>query len=107
MTSPIFTNKRIGLIKAMQNNGLTNREIADALGTTEASVRSRLSQLGLSRNPVRVSVGATRVHFSNYVVERCAPHAIRRDISTADLMRLLMDRIAQDDLFEAILDDGK
>jgi hypothetical protein len=51
MTSPIYTQTTIGRVKTMLDTGLTNKEIAATIGTTEASLAVRISQLGLSRNP--------------------------------------------------------
>ena len=105
MYRPIFTKAAIGRVKAMLDCGSTNREIAAAVGTTEASLAVRISQLGLSRHPRHLD-GRTRVNFPERTIARCMPHAARRDLSPSDLIRLMVDRIAQDNLFEAVLDDG-
>jgi hypothetical protein len=101
---PLFTREAIGRIQAMQDGGSTNREIAAAIGTTEGSLASRISQLGLSRNPKNAA--CTRVSFPEQTFTECASHAARRNLSASDLIRLMVDRIAQDNLFEAVLDDG-
>jgi hypothetical protein len=106
MTSPIFTKPTISRVKTMLDTGLTNKEIAAAIGTTEASLAVRISQLGLSRNPHRPLDKPTRVAIPERTITRCAPHAARRDLSPSELIRLLVDRITQDNLFEAVLDDG-
>lgn len=103
----IFTKAVIGRIKEMQSNGSTNKEIAEAIGSTEGSVTSRTSQLGLSRNPKHPTEKSIRVAFPEWIVTRCTPHAARRDLSPADLIRLLIEHIARENLFEAILDDGE
>jgi len=62
MTSPIYTQATIGRVKTMLDTGLTNKEIAAAIGTTEARLAVRISQLGLSRYPRRaIDDGHTRV----------------------------------------------
>jgi hypothetical protein len=105
MNRPLFTEATIGRIQAMQDNGLTNREIAAAIGTTEGSLAARASQLGLSRrNPQHAA--CMRVSFPSQTFTECAPHAARRNLSASDLIRLLVERIMQDNLFEAVLDDG-
>jgi hypothetical protein len=104
MKSPVFTKAAIGRIQAMQDCGSTNREIAAAIGTTESSLASRASQLGLSRNPQHSP--CMRVSFPKQTFTECAPHAARRNLSGSDLIRLLVKRITQDNLFEAVLDDG-
>jgi hypothetical protein len=101
MNRPLFTEATIGRIQAMQDNGLSNREI----GTTEGSLAARASQLGLSRrNPQHAA--CMRVSFPSQTFTECAPHAARRNLSASDLIRLLVERIMQDNLFEAVLDDG-
>jgi hypothetical protein len=47
-----------------------------------------------------------RVSFPSQTFTECAPHAARRNLSASDLIRLLVERIMQDNLFEAVLDDG-
>ena len=89
MNRPLFTEATIGRIQAMQDNGLTNREIAAAIGTTEGSLAACM-----------------RVSFPSQTFTECAPHAARRNLSASDLIRLLVERIMQDNLFEAVLDDG-
>jgi hypothetical protein len=101
---PLFTREAIGRIQAMQDSGSTNREIAAAIGTSEGSLAARSSQLGLSRNPQHAA--CMRVSFPEQTFSECTPHAARRNLSTPDLIRLMVDRIARDNLFEAVLDDG-
>jgi hypothetical protein len=105
-SSAVFTRATIGRIRTMQDSGSTNKEIAAAIGSTEGSVASRTSQLGLSRNPQHPLDKHFRVAIPERTITRCMPHAARRDISPSDLIRLMVDRIAQDNLFEAVLDDG-
>jgi hypothetical protein len=101
---PLFTKATIDRIQAMQDSGSTNREIAAAIGSTEGSLAARSSQLGLSRNPKHAS--CMRVTFPEQTFAECAPRAARRNLSASDLIRLLVKRITQDNLFEAVLDDG-
>jgi hypothetical protein len=105
MYRPIFTKAAIGRIQAMQDSGSTNKEIAAAIGTTEGSLAARVSQLGLSRYPRHAPDGRMRVSFPRQTFTECAPHAARRNLSASDLIRLLVERITQDNLFEAVLDD--
>jgi hypothetical protein len=105
MYRPIFTKAAIGRIQAMQDSGSTNKEIAAAIGTTEGSLAARVSQLGLSRYPRHALGGRMRVSFPEQTFTECAPHAARRNLSASDLIRLLVERITQDNLFEAVLDD--
>jgi hypothetical protein len=107
MKSPIYTKVVIGRIIEMKNDGSTNKQIADAIGTTEGSVTARISQLGLARNPQDTRDKRSTVRFASWIIEKCITPAARRDLSPPDLIRLLMERIVNDDLFEAILDDGE
>jgi hypothetical protein len=107
MNRPLFTKATIGRIQAMQDSGSTNKEIAAAIGTTEGSPAARASQLGLSRYPRHELGGRMRVTFPEQIFTECAPHAARRNLSASDLIRLLVKRITQDNLFEAVLDDGE
>jgi hypothetical protein len=103
MNRPLFTKATIGRIQAMQDSGSTNREIAAAIGTSEGSLAARASQLGLSRNPQHPS--GRRVTIPEQIFTQCLPYATQRHLSSSDLIRLLLNRIAQDNLFEAVLDD--
>jgi hypothetical protein len=103
---PLFTREAIGRIEAMLDSGSTNKEIATAIGTTEGCLAVRLSQLGLSRSSRRHMDNRTRVTFPEGIVTRCAPYAAQRALAPAGLIMLLIDRIVQDNLFEAVLDDG-
>jgi hypothetical protein len=104
MKRPLFTKAAIGRIQAMRDGGSTNREIAAAIGTSEGSLAARASQLGLSRNPQHAA--CMRVSFPKQTFTECAPHAARRNLSSSELIRLLVKRITADNLFEAVLDDG-
>ena len=91
MNRPLFTKATIGRIQAMQDSGSTNREIAAAIGSTEGSVASRTSQLGLSRNPQHSS-SDRRVTIPEQTFTQFLPHAARRHLSSSDLILSLPNR---------------
>jgi hypothetical protein len=106
MNRRLYTNQTIEKIIQMQHDGSTDKEIATALGTTDKRLASRVSQLGLSRSPRHHDTG-TRVHFPEWLITQYTGPAERRGITPMKLIKLLIERIAKDNLFEAVLDDSE
>jgi hypothetical protein len=95
----VFTKDAVRTIQRMHGHGSPNKAIALAIGTTEASLRARSSQLKLPTKRVRMQ-------FAESIVAACEGAAQRRNITPCELIQIIMERVVQDDLFEAILDDG-
>lgn len=108
MPRPIYNDATIEKIVQMQSDGLTDKEIAKAIGTTDKRLASRVSQLGIARYPRdRLQDKRTRVCFTEALITKYRPPAEKRGMTPPELIRVLIDRIAKDNLFEAVLDDGE
>jgi len=106
----IFTHANVIKIKALAANGLGSIQIAHAIGSTPASVRNRCSRMKIKLGGKKGSArGAEPCIISNVseasfiVLHR---HAKQRQISVQILAALLLETIAEDDLFDAVLDDA-
>ena len=59
----------------------------------------------------RSSPGITQacqsVHIAKAILDKLAPAAKRRKLTPAALVRAMVDRIAEDNIVDAIMDDGK
>jgi len=105
----IYTERTIAAVKLMLGDGASHREIALAIGTTEPRLARRLSQLGIRRHPAQPAPdGRTMsVRIPIWLVKKYAPIATARNMKAKHLMCTVLMHVAKDDLFAAILDDGK
>jgi hypothetical protein len=103
MTRSVYTDNVIDRIKKMQRDGSSNSEIAMAIGTTERRLNKRVGQLGLARS----KTGRLDLRVTGVVARLFYDAAGVRSITVTRLVKLLLLRIARDNLVSAILDDGK
>ena len=90
-------------LRLMKQGGSSSAEIARALGTTPASVRSTCSRLGITGR----ANGTLTAEVSRYVVRVFADEAKRRKRTLSDLLPDLLSTIACDNLFSKIIGDDK
>jgi hypothetical protein len=106
----LITPSVVSMIRPWRDEGLSPAEIAQKIGCTVGSLRVRCSQLKISlrrgaskreveaRDPLLVMVSPSTIgHLQN--------RAALKGLSHARLAATLLDRIAQDDLYDAVLDD--
>lgn len=101
----IYTDAALETVRRMIDEGARNKQIAAAIGTTELRLVSRLSQLGIARNP---SPRTSKVVFIRMPVDLIAKYdavASDRMIKTHRLLQAILGKVAQDNLFAAVLDD--
>src|SRR5271170_4097845 len=113
----IFTLAAIETIRKMADQGKTASEIADVIGSTAGSVRVNCSQLkikltrrgrpSVQRNKPNHIQGQRLILYvrpaAYSALNRKAAHMQK---SPVDLAGFLLETIINDDLFEAVLDDG-
>lgn len=107
-----YTDEVIEKIRILQQQNVSTSKIAEQLGTTPARLQSRLHQLGLGKKALGLDVGKFKVRGSvvvqvpGDVIAKFAAPAALRGLRPPQLIRLVLARIADENLFTAILDDG-
>jgi hypothetical protein len=121
----LFTRAVAGKIAPWVQEGARPADIAQRIGCTVGTLRVRCSQLGISlkrrdsRSPRRnhalapVHTTSTRsamacfpVTLNQPILDQFEGSARARGLSSAALAQALLEVIVQDDLFEAVLDEG-
>lgn len=104
MSEPwVFTPKNLEILSRMRAEGATSRQMAEAIGSTMNSVRQTLRHNRRKRpqdHKVEFRIGASTKDLL------CA-EAERRGMKPRTLARKILLTITNDNLFSAILDDGK
>jgi len=90
------------LIPTLIAEGLSDAEIANRMGWTVGTLRARCSQLKISLR--RKSISRTQILLPEAVVERLQQHAAMVGISPSALAAELLEVIARDGLYNAVLD---
>jgi hypothetical protein len=109
---PKFSPEVFSQIKELVARGLRAAEIAERIGCTLGSLRVKCSQKGISLRRWEVS---RQIHFSKRlmislpetVALNLQRQADKKGITQSDLARALLDAIARDNLYDAVIDrDG-
>ena len=128
-----FTPLVVSQIQGWVQEGLTPTEIAGRIGCTLGTLRVRCSQLGISLRAVKQTatrsareclsddwdstLAAMRVAalpnprerltllVPRLTLEHVRRHARARDLSDGAFIALLLEKIAEDELYQAVLDD--
>lgn len=90
-------------IKRMKQTGVGNAEIAMSVGLTEGAVKALCSKRGIRRRDSHIFSYSVKAS----IMEAVRAEAHRRDVSIPILMRNLISVVVRDNLFAAIIDDGK
>ena len=106
----IFTDANVIKIKALADNGFGSVQIAHAIGSTPASVRTWCHKM-------KIKLGRAK-GFGCSAAEQCIisniseasfleldRQARQREMSAQSLAALLLETIAKDNLFDAVVDD--
>ena len=123
--SHIFTPAAIETLRRLAREGSLLQTIANAIGSTAASVRVRCSQLRIklaqgsrTDSPKALQLDspkARRRHFRERqliigmnpaVYAALEQKAARKHKSTSGFARMLLEAIVSSDIYEAVLDDG-
>jgi hypothetical protein len=103
----LITPTVILMIRSWRDQGLSPAQIAQKIGCTVGSLRVRCSQLKISLRRDR------NERACNQLLLMLAPNTMRhlqtraalKGLTHSSLAATLLDRIAQDDLYDAVLDD--
>jgi hypothetical protein len=86
------------LIRVLIDQGFSDLEIANKIGCTVGTLRVRCSQLKISlRRPAKVVLPQA-------ILDQLIQRAALMGVSTATLAADLLEEIARDDLYDAVLD---
>jgi hypothetical protein len=106
----IFTEANLIKVRALADNGFGAVQIAHAIGSTPGSVRNMCGKMKIKLGRTKgFGCGAEPCIISNvseasfFELDR---HARQRDISVQTLAALLLETIAKDDLFDAVIDEA-
>ena len=116
--SHIFTPEAIQLVHRLADQGRTASEIADAIGSTAASVRARCCQLkiklargtnggvsGTPQGPIQEQKLIVRLQPKAYAALEGKAVCIQK--STNELAGMLLEAIVGSEIYDAVLDDGE
>ena len=113
MRKAILTQDKLASIPALVGEGLSNAQIAAQLGCTAGTLKVRCSKFGISlRRPAELkpptlpkSPKSLRLRaLSERATATLRQCALARGLSSAKLASDLLEVIATDDLFDAVLD---
>ena len=103
----ILTREVLARIPAMVASGSTRQAIADALGCKLSTLQVRCSQNGISlrRRKRPETEFYTNVRLNRDVVTLLRDRAARNGETVQALARRLLETVARDDLYDAVLDE--
>ena len=109
---PILTKNLMAGIPALVQQGLSAEAIAARLGCTVGTLKVRCSQAQISLRRPGTPRGRGRGRFiamrlSSTALDRFRKHAAATGISEIKLATDLLEMIAQDNLYDAVLDLAK
>ena len=98
---------RTRAVLALQNEGVSDAEIARRIGVRTATVAALAHSGARSRRPRRPAEQHGRtVLFPADVLDRLRPHAVEREITPNELARRIVETVLDEGLVAAVLDDG-
>jgi hypothetical protein len=100
MTATVFKPDVLRVVEVLKSYRVPNKAIAELVGSTEASVESRCSQLG-----IRCSTGYMRAQVGLKTEAAFTAEAELRGMEPHIFLARVLQTIACDDLFHAIIDD--
>lgn len=96
-----FTPLVVDQIPKLVGDGRSPSEIAGQIGCTVNSLRVRCSQLGLSLRRKKIELA---VVLSPFAVDGLRQQAGAKKMSATEFAEALLEAIARDDLYRAVLD---
>lgn len=91
---------------ALEAEGLSSAEIGARVGipaTTVSALLCSARRIGEARS---APDACKSVHFPIRLLQQLQPAARKRRVSRETLAWMIVDRVAEDDLYDAVLDDG-
>lgn len=104
----IFTPTAVEIIRGLARQGRSAPEIADAIGSTPASVRAKCSLLKIRLRRGRPGIAKQRlvVYLRPADYDALERKARQLQKSAEELSGMLLKAIVSSDLYEAVLDEG-
>jgi len=105
----VFTPTVVAIIRELARQGKSAPEIADAVGSTAASVRVKCSQLKIKLRRGRRGVLKQRLVVYLRPADYAALDRKARQMqnSAVELAEMLLEAIISSNIYEAVLDDGE
>jgi transcriptional regulator with XRE-family HTH domain len=97
---------RTAAVLALRSAGLSSREIADKVGISTATVTALEHSAGRPRKSRPAEEMGRTVLFPTDVLDSLGPHAAKRNMHPNALARLIVETVVDDDMVDAVLDDG-
>lgn len=94
---------RTDAVVALRRQGKSTHEIAERIGIQPKNVAALENSALRSK---KRTFGNRTVVFPVEVLARLVPHANRRDVSANELARRIVEHALDDNMIDAILDDG-
>lgn len=91
---------------ALRKQGLSNAEIAARIGITAKQASCFVYRATHKRSGRPYDRRTYNVRISRDVIEDLAPHAEKRGLHPHALARLLVATVVDDEMIDAVLDDG-
>ena len=103
----VLTRDVLAKIPAMVASGSNGQAIADALGCKLSTLQVRCSQNGISLRPRKrpETESYRKVRLNRDVVALLRARAARNGETAPALARRLLETVARDDLYDAVLDE--
>jgi len=98
---------RTAAVVALRNAGRTREWIAGQLGIDVKTVSALECSGRRAREPQRDFARPSAGSFPLDIRQMLRPHAVAREISVDALIRQIVERVAVDDLVDAVLDDAE
>jgi hypothetical protein len=109
----IYTDEKLATIPALLEQGLTREQIADHFGGKVNSLQVVCSKKGISlwrrdrnRKPVELPDRELTLCLNNRALERLQKRAGAAGLTESELAGRLLNLIASEDLFDAVLDEA-
>ena len=105
----VFTPTAVEVIRGLAREGRSASEIADAVGSTAASVRVKCSLLKIKLRRGRPGIVNQRlvVHMRPADYAALERKARQMQQSATELAGMLLQAIVSSDIYEAVLDDSE
>lgn len=98
----VYTSDALEIVRRMKRMGQSGRQIADRLGSTERSVAVMASRIGAKKR-----YRSIHTKLTTKTIDRYKQEARRRNQSLYQFLRRVLTTIDRENLFTAIIDDGK
>ena len=105
----VFTPSAVEIIRGLARQGRSAPEIADAVGSTAASVRVKCSLLKIKLRRGRRDTPKQRLVLYMRPADCAALERKARQMqrSSVELAAMLLEAIVSSNIYEAVLDDGE